>query len=184
MSALAPHTHTYVRENRILVKVSQKVICYLPDSVVLCFPETEAPRNRPLTTNPLTQLMSATPHTTTHQPLTTTHATLRLAERFPEINHSVETLWTDGVTAELPDKDFDGARYYPPADIVIGRTGNALVTVLDATATRVRTPGAVQCPECEQPHEAALLDTCPWCGTATVEGRTTGAITVRYTEDR
>ncbi|QKG93528.1 hypothetical protein HPS36_11875 [Halorubrum salinarum] len=128
--------------------------------------------------------MSVTPHPTTHRPLTTTHATLRLDERSPETSHSVQKLWNEGITAELPDKDFDGARYYPPAGVVTCRTGNAIVTVLNAAATRVRTPDAVQCPECEEPHEAALMDACPWCGVETPEGRTTGTITVRYTEDR
>lgn len=128
--------------------------------------------------------MSVTPHPTTHRPLTTTHATTRLAERAPETDNSVETLWSDGVTAELPSKDFDGARYYPPAGIVICRTGNVLVTVLNAGATRVRTPMAVRCLNCEEPHEAPLMDACPWCGAETLRDRTTGDITVRYTEEK
>lgn len=114
-----------------------------------------------------------------HPPITI-HADERSDERFSELDLNLALVWERGVAVELPDKDYDAARYYPPSDLVLLLRGGVVTTALYASESRVNAPGLVQCDSCNEPHDPVTIEeTCPWCEATIDGGWSSGPITLR-----
>ncbi len=107
---------------------------------------------------------------------TTYHAEKQYADRF-ESDIPLISAWKRGVRVEAPDKHYDEARLYPPADLLMTAKGGDITTVMFASQTRILAPGKVRCDGCDYLHEPIrTAETCPWCGSTADVGRSAGAI--------
>lgn len=107
---------------------------------------------------------------------TTYHAEEQYVERF-ENDVPLISAWERGVRVNAPDKHYDEARLYPPADLLMTAKGSEITTVMYASETRIDPLGKVRCDGCGHPHEPIRpTETCPWCGSTADVGRSTGAI--------
>lgn len=99
-------------------------------------------------------------------PTITGHARGRWCERSDMPTVDPATAWEDGLTVEVPEKEYSEARLYPPAEVVLLRQDEAIVTVLCAGRCHISSGGLFRCSSCGQVTRfQRSRDGCEWCET-------------------
>lgn len=109
--------------------------------------------------------ISDTPHPTNH-------IKLQWLKRNTNRNIDIRTGWRLGVPVRAPDYDYNTARLYEPADILILERDGVMTTVLHSENIQLNDDHLVKCPCCGNRIEVDGVDTddpeaianaCHWC---------------------
>lgn len=125
-------------------------------------------------------LVSSQTHTT---PIPTDHAQERWAERASGVHIQLGKAWHEAIEIESSELDYEQARLYSPADVVLIMKEQVIVTVVPANYDTLDTAALCYCPHCENLYRLTHDGTCHWCGRRRENVRTAGNINISYQSD-